>query len=68
MSRYAKSIAAFLGTLSTWGVAAGMDGAYDQGELWGLLGVLGTTFAVFQFPNTPPEGESADPEISEQHT
>lgn len=66
MSRYIKSISAFLGLIGTWGATAGADGHYDQIELWGLTGVLVGTLAVFQLPNRPPAGEPSDPEISEQ--
>ena len=65
MTRYAKSIIAFLTALGTWGVTAAPDG-YSQIELWGLLGVLVAAAAVFQVPNTPPVGEPADPNISER--
>lgn len=66
MSRYMKAIAAFLGALATWGIAAGADGGYDQVELWGLAGVLATVLATYSIPNTPPAGEPADPRVSEK--
>lgn len=53
MSAYAKAVAAFLGSVATWGIAAGADGHYDQVELWGLLGVVGTVLATYAIPNKP---------------
>lgn len=65
MSRYAKSIIAFLGALGTWGATAAADGNYDQIELWALCGVLATAVAVFQIPNRPPRGKRRKPSVSE---
>lgn len=65
MSRYAKSIAALLTALGTWGATAGADGNYDQLEMWGLCGVLVTGLAVFQIPNRPPRGSRRKPSVSE---
>lgn len=53
MAQYAKSIAALLTALGTWGATAAADGRYDQLELWSLTGVLVTALAVFAIPNTP---------------
>jgi hypothetical protein len=66
MSRYVKTIAAILGTVSTWGITAAADSGIDAVEWYGLLGALAGTLAVFSFPNTPPAGEPADPNMSEQ--
>lgn len=57
MSKYAKAIAAFLTTLSGWGVTASPNGI-DGAEWWGLLGVLTATFAVYAVPNSPPAQEN----------
>jgi hypothetical protein len=65
MSRYTKAILATLAALATWGVTAAADGVYDQVELWGGLGALAAAWGVYNFPNTPPSGEAADPNISE---
>lgn len=65
MSRYAKSIAALLTALGTWGATAGSDGDYSQIELWGLCGVAVTALAVFQIPNRPPRGRARKPSVSE---
>jgi len=75
MSRYAKAIATFFGTLigsvGTWGVTAVQDGGISDAEYFGLLIALSTVFAttaaVFGVPNTPPAGQAADPQMSEQH-
>lgn len=63
MSTYAKAVAAFLGSLATWGIAAGADGNYSQVELWGLVGVVGTTLATYVVTNkpTPPQGPPTNP-------
>lgn len=55
MSAYAKAIAAFLGSLATWGVSAGADGNYSQVELWGLAGVVATVLATYAIPNKPSD-------------
>lgn len=67
MTRYAKAIIAFFTSLGAWGATAGLDGVYDQVELWGLTGPLVVTLGVYFFPNTPPSGKLPDPSISEQH-
>ena len=66
MSRYIKTIASILGGVSTWGITAAADNAITQVELFGLLGVLSTVLAVYAFPNSPPAGEAADPNVSER--
>ena len=57
-ARYRKSIAALIGTLSTWGLAAGADGVYTQLEWWGLVAAFGTVVAVWGVPNedAPDQG------------
>lgn len=65
MSRYVKSISALLGGLATWGYTAAEDGNIALAEWFGVLGVLATALAVYQFPNTPPAGEGSDPGVSE---
>lgn len=66
MSRYAKSIAALIGAVGTWGATAAQDGI-NSVEWFGLLTALGTVLAVWGVPNTPPAGQAADPGMSEQH-
>lgn len=66
MTRYAKTIAAILGAISTWGITAGADGGYDQVEMYGLLGAIATVLAVYGVPNNPPADQPADPNVSEQ--
>jgi hypothetical protein len=66
MSRYAKAITAFFTALGTWGVTAFADGTLTTVELFGLCGVIVVTAGVFQVPNTPPDGEWRDPNISER--
>ena len=66
MTRYVKTIVAILGGVSSWGITASADNAITQVELYGLLGVIATALGVYAFPNTPPDGEPADPEISER--
>lgn len=66
MSRYIKTIVAVLGGISSWGITAAADDAITQVELYGLLGILATVLGVYAFPNTPPEGEPADPLVSER--
>lgn len=66
MTRYAKAVAALLGTISTWGVTAIADEGINGIEWFGLLGALGTIAAVYGIPNTPPVGQASDPNMSEQ--
>lgn len=71
MTRYSKCIIAFLTALGTWGytaLAADSDGVVSvtAQEWFGLCGVLVAAFSVFAVPNRPPEGEPADPAMSEQ--
>lgn len=66
MTRYVKTIVAVLGGVSAWGITASADNAITQVELYGLLGVIATALGVYAFPNSPPAGEPADPEISER--
>ena len=67
MSRYAKTIAALLGAVGTWGATAAQEGGIDGPEWFGLLIALGTVAAVYGIPNVPPAGQVADPQMSEQH-
>lgn len=67
-NRYRKSIAALVGAVATWGLAASADGAYDQAEWWALVAAVGTVVAVWGIPNDPPPGEPADPNSSERET
>lgn len=67
MSRYAKAVAAFFGAISTWGLTAAVDGSIDLVECFGLLGALAAVLAVFGVPNTPPDGEARDHNISERY-
>lgn len=53
MGYYAKAIAAFLTAISTWGATSLADDSIKGGEWFGLFGVLGVTFAVYQVRNTP---------------
>lgn len=66
MSRYVKFFSALFGGIATWGYTAASEGGIDASEWFGVLAVLGTALAVFQFPNTPPAGEPRDPDMSEQ--
>lgn len=66
MSRYVKFFSALFGGIATWGYTAASEGGIDTAEWFGVLAVLGTALAVFQFPNTPPEGEARDPDMSER--
>lgn len=61
-SRYVKTFSALLGAISTWGVTAYADNSVTPVEMFGLLAVLGTVAAVFQFPNDT----GADPNTGEQ--
>lgn len=49
--QYAKAIATFCGAISTWGVTAAASGGISAVELFGLLGVLGSTILVAAYPN-----------------
>lgn len=66
MSRYVKFISALLGSLATWGYSVTEDNTITQGEWFGILGVLATAFAVYQFPNVTPDTGAGDPDVSEQ--
>lgn len=66
MSRYAKSIAAVIGAIATWGITAASDNSITLVEWFGLLGALATVVAVYSVPNQPPPGQPADPAMSEQ--
>lgn len=66
MSRYAKTIAALLAAIGTWGVTAFDNGSATSAEWFGLIIALGGVFAVWAVPNSPPEGEPADPDVSER--
>ena len=66
MSRYVKCITALLGGLATWGSTAYADDVLSKAEGFGILAVLATAAAVYQWPNKPPAGEESDPAISEQ--
>lgn len=60
MSKYRKSITAFIvtlvGAMGTWTPVALNDGHVSTGEWYGLLGalltVVATTFGVYQIPNS----------------
>jgi hypothetical protein len=66
MSRYAKTVAAILGAIGTWGMTAYTTGSEITGDEWfGLLVALGTAAAVFGVPNKPPAGEASRSDISE---
>ena len=66
MQRYSKTIIALLGALATWGITASEDGVYTDQEWWYCLLALATAAGVYLVPNNPPEGEPADPDISER--
>jgi hypothetical protein len=66
VSRYAKSVAALLGAISTWGITAAAEGGVNAVEWFGLLGSVGTVIGVYAIPNTPPGGQPSDPAMSEQ--
>lgn len=66
MTRYMKTIVAILGAISTWGITAAADEGITSVEWYGLLGALAAALAVYGAPNTPPRGEVADPNMSEQ--
>lgn len=53
MNRYAKTIAAVLGAISTWGITASPDGITGN-EWFGLLGALAAVLAVYAVPNSSP--------------
>ena len=58
MKQYVKLISAILGGVSSWGLTAALDDNITAVEYFGLLGVLGTAFAVWAFPNDDaPEGD-----------
>lgn len=46
-----KAIIAVLGGISTWGITAAADNTINAVEVYGLLGVLSTSVAVYAFPN-----------------
>jgi hypothetical protein len=50
----AKAIASLLGGVAAWGVTASTDNAITLPEWFGLVGVLGTAFAVWVYPNAEP--------------
>lgn len=66
LSRYAKTVAAVVGTIATWGATASADGTITQVEWWGLLAALAAVVGVYGVPNRPPAGEPSDPAMSEQ--
>lgn len=65
MTRYRKAYAAFTAAvLTTIGIL--WDGALDAGEASALAATWLGVGAVFFFPNDTPEGEPADPDMSER--
>lgn len=58
MSKYAKSIGAFLVGTHAWGLIVVESSPTDitSGEWIGLYGVIVATFTVFALPNSEPEG------------
>ena len=66
MSRYYKTIAALLGAVGTWLTSVLADGQIRPDEWGGLFVALGTVAAVWGVPNSPPEGEPADLDVSER--
>jgi hypothetical protein len=58
VSRYAKTAAAFLGGVATWGATAVADNAVTPVEWFGLLAAVAAVLAVWGVPNSPP----AEPE------
>jgi hypothetical protein len=60
-----KSIIAVLGGISAWGMTAASDNSITTVELFGLLGALATALGVYAIPNTPPKGDTRDPDKSE---
>lgn len=66
MSRYAKAVMTFFTALGTWGGTALADSGITSVEWFGLCGVIVATVGVFAIPNTPPSGQFADPNMSEQ--
>jgi hypothetical protein len=71
MSRYSKFVIAVIGVLTTWATAAlsveETGGVVVTEAEWVALGIgLLTAAGVYLKANTPPEGEQADPNISER--
>jgi len=60
IDRYRKSIAALVGALATWGLAAAADGEYTHAEWWGLLAALATVVAVWGSENATTPSEPGD--------
>lgn len=50
MRVYMKAIVALCGAVSTWGITAAVDGAFDPVEWFGLLGAVGAALAVASSP------------------
>jgi hypothetical protein len=51
----AKAIAAFFGTLATWGALVADDGTINTAEWFGLGGVISTAILVWAVPNAPAD-------------
>lgn len=51
MKAYAKSIAAFLTALGTWGTTSLAEGGITGAEWFGIAGVAAATLLVWAIPN-----------------
>lgn len=65
ISRYLKAVVAIVGAVATWATAY-FPGDAEVAKWVGLALALVTAISVYAVPNTPPAGESADPNMSEQ--
>ena len=52
-SPYMKAIVAILGSISTWGVTALVDGGVSGVEWFGLVGAVATALGVYGVKNIP---------------
>lgn len=68
MARYRKTLTAVVGALITWGtVVVTSDATQITSSEWLLIaGSLATALGVYVAPNDAPEGEPADPAVSER--
>lgn len=66
LSRYRKTIVAVIGAAVTWLVAAFADEVVDTQEWVALAVAVATAAGVYATPNDAPEGEPADPAVSER--
>lgn len=65
ISRYLKAVVAIVGSVATWATSYYPNDP-NVAKWVGLALALVTAFSVYAVPNTPPAGEPADPNMSEQ--